>query len=151
MKNPFLLVCALLILSLGVNAQTKSKRPSVKSSTPEVIKTSFKAQYPNVETVKWTKTLNGNYTAVFTNAEGREQTTEYNAEGAVLKSKIVFPIEGIEESMTTAVQSQYADATITSFTRYELAGMPAYYKIKIQAPDQSPKEILMSEEGAITE
>lgn len=151
MKNLLLTVVSIILIGFTVNAQGKKKSTEKQTVAPEVVQASFKTQFPEAAAVKWTKTHSGNFQSVFTNVAGQEQITEFNAAGEITKSKITFSSEAVDETLMAAIQQKYTDATVTSLTKYELAGMPAYYKVKIQMADQGQKDILMSEEGAITE
>ncbi|MBX2939150.1 MAG: PepSY-like domain-containing protein [Ferruginibacter sp.] len=151
MKNLLLTMVSIILIGFTVNAQGKKKATDKQPVVPDVIQASFKTQYPDVAEVRWNKMHSGNYQSVFTNASGREQTTEFNAAGEIVRTKIAFSSEGVDEHLMAAIHEKYADATVTALTKYELAGVPAYYKVKIQTANQSQKDILMSEEGAITE
>lgn len=151
MKNLLLTIVSIILIGFTVNAQGKKKPVDKEPVAPNVIQASFKTQYPDVAEVRWNKMHSGNYQAVFTNAAGREQTTEFNAAGEIVRTKITFSADGVEQHLMAAIHEKYADATVTALTKYELSGVPAYYKVKIQTADQAQKDILMSEEGAITE
>lgn len=151
MKNLLLTAISIILIGFTVHAQGKKKPVDKQPVAPDVIQASFKTQFPDVAEVRWNKMHSGNYQSVFTNAAGREQTTEFNAAGEIVRSKITYPADGMDELLKAAIQEKYADATVTAYTKYELTGVPAYYKVKIQTADQAQREILMSEEGAITE
>lgn len=153
MKRLLLSIISIILISLNVWAQN-TPRKGVKSQVikvPENIETSFKTAFSDVTALQWIKNHNGNYSAKFTHSDGRVQTSEFNGEGKIVRSVIVYPMEAIQSNHLEAIKGVYADASVSTFTRYEPEGITPYYKVKIVTADATPKEILMSDEGTITE
>ncbi len=156
MKNFIVALCAGLLLSTAADAQTKTKVKVKKSTTtaaritaPDAVKSAFDAKY-TASDARWSKGNNGNYMVTFTNVDTVKQMAEYDATGNLVRSKVVYNTDKIPENVRTALATSYADATITEITKLELAGVSPYYKIKLKQGDNK-KEILMSEEGTISE
>ena len=95
MKNILILLCAGLLMSSAVDAQTRKSKSKVKVKTtkaalisvPEVVKTNFQTKYMSSTNYSWSK-AHGNYVVNFVNADGQKETAEYAAEG----NKIFIPI-----------------------------------------------------------
>ncbi len=155
MKNFIVAFCAGLLFTTAVDAQTKTKIKIKKAKTearitaPDAVKSAFEAKYTTSD-ARWTKGYNGNYMVTFTNVDTVKQVTEYDATGNLVRSKVVYNTDRIPENVRTALSASYADATITEITKLELAGVSPYYKIKLKQ-GENKKEILMSEEGTISE
>ena len=155
MKNLIVALCAGLLLTTAAEAQTKTKIKVKKAKTearitaPDAVKSAFEAKYVTSD-ARWTKGYNGNYMITFTNVETVKQITEYDASGNLIRSKVVYNTDRIPENVRTALIASYADATVTEMTKLELAGVSPYYKIKLKQ-GENKKEILMSEEGTISE
>ena len=72
--------------------KSKKKTSVAKLSVPEVVETSFQSNYATVQTNKWSKNFSGNYVASFVNENNLQQTTEYNSNGVLLKTKTIFDV-----------------------------------------------------------
>lgn len=155
MKNLMVALCAGLLFTTAANAQTKTKVKVKKESTaavvkaPDAVKSAFDAKY-SASDARWTKGNISNYMVTFTNVDTVKQTVEYDATGNLVRSKVVYNADRIPENIRTALAASYAGATVTELTKLELAGVSPFYKIKLKQAD-SKKEILMSEEGTISE
>lgn len=149
MKNVLLIFCSGLLLSFSAQAQKKKVSKSI--SVPEAVSTSFEGKYANAEKKNWKKGYNGNYVANFVNADKQKQTAEFDANGNMVRSRTIIETDAVPEVINTSVSAQYADSKVTEIARVELAGIPSYYKVKIEQADNTKKEILVSEEGTITE
>ena len=142
-------------MSTSVDAQTSKSKVKVKTtkaaliSVPEVVKTNFQTKYISSTNNSWSK-AHGNYVVNFVNADGQKETAEYAAEGNLVKSKTTYSNDKIPENISNSLAAKYSDATITEVSKYELAGVSPYYKLKI-TQGTNTKEILMSEEGTISE
>ncbi len=150
MKNTIFLICAGLMLSVAAEAQTKKKSSPAKVKVPETVDASFKSTYAVAENSKWSKNYTGNYVAVFTNANNQEQTTEYNTNGVLIKSKTTLDLATLPEPVTTAVEKRYPGATISESVKVEIPGLAPYYRTKVKVSDTKEKVLLISEEGAVT-
>ena len=156
MKSIFLILTAGLILSVTTQAQThkthKKKKAVVvaKLSVPDNVNASFKNQYATVENNKWSKNYSGNFIADFTNTSSQKQTVEYTAAGQVLKMKTIFDVTALPQNITTALQTNYADAKVTECAKVEIPGVAPYYAVKITTADNKLRQLLISEEGVVT-
>lgn len=151
MKNTFFILAAGLVLSFSAQAQKKKAEPVKQASVPENVTNSFKSQFMVANDNQWNKNYSGNYVASFRNAENLKQTVEYNASGALVKSKVEYAIDALPENLSAPVAAQYPNMKITEATKLQLPGVAPYYKIKIQNTDNTSKELLVSEEGVISE
>lgn len=151
MKNTLFLICAGLLLSISVQAQKKKKSAPAKLNVPENIDASFKNSYAVAENSKWSKNYTGNYVANFTNANSLVQTSEYNAAGILVKSKTTLDITALPEVVTMAVEKKYSGAKVVDCMKIEIPGLAPYYKVKVMLVENKEKELLISEEGSVTQ
>lgn len=156
MKNAFFLICVGIALSFSAEAQkktkTKVKVTTAKVNVPENIKGSFSANYEGVKDAKWTKNYTGNYIANFTDSTSLKESLEYNAKGDKVKTTTMYDVAALPVNITTAVQSQYAGASVVEASKVEVPGVTPFYKVKIERGEtKKQKQLLISEEGLITE
>jgi Tfp pilus tip-associated adhesin PilY1 len=151
MKNTLLILAAGLLLNFSVEAQKKKSTATPKVDVPESVDASFKNQYASVDTKNWSKTYNGNFVAEFTNEASQKQSTEYNKAGVLLKTKTTVDVATLPEQITNALKTQYADAQVSEVVKTEIPGVAPFYKVKLTLADSKQKDILVSEEGTITE
>ncbi len=149
MKNALIILCCGLMFSISAEAQKKKAAKSI--SVPAAVSTSFEGKFSNAEKKAWKKSYNGNYVATFTNEAKQKQTAEFDGEGNIVRSRTEIETSAVPEIINTSVSAQYADSKVTEIAKVELAGIPSYYKVKIEQADNTKKEILVSEEGTITE
>ena len=50
-----------------------------------------------------------------------------------------------------SISVQYANSKVTEASRLQMPGVAPYYRVKIMGADNVSKELLISEEGTITE
>ena len=151
MKSIFLILSAGLIFSVSIQAQKKKTVVKAKVNVPENVNSSFKNQYATVDNSKWSKNNSGSFIADFTNASSLKKTVEYNAAGQVIKTKTIYDATALPQNITTALQTNYADAKVTECTKVEIPGVAAYYAVKITTADNKQRQLLISEEGTVTE
>ncbi len=151
MKNTFFLLCTFLLLSASTYAQKKKKSPSREIDIPENVNTSFKSQFAVASDNHWNKSYSGNYVANFLNADSLKQTAEFDRSGAIIKTKINYSPEALPQHVTDALAINYANAKVTECAKMQLPGIPPYYRIKITTPENTQKEVLINEEGTVTE
>jgi len=152
MKSTFFLFIAALILGFSANAQQKKKATPVKQvNVPENVTNTFKNQYSGVNDNQWNKNYSGNYVAKFTNTDNLKQTVEFSSSGAVVKSKIEYAPEAVPENIMGSITAQYPNTKITEATKLQMPGVAPYYRVKIATAENTSKELLVSEEGTITE
>ena len=151
MKNLFLAVASLFILSAGAQAQTKSKSKSKARQSsvtaPATVKTKFTTDYADAKP-SWKKTYRGNYIASFTNAEGLNESAEYTNDGDLVVTRIKYNNDAAPEIVKTSLDNTFTITEIVKNTRPEIA---PYYQIKVKTPEGKAKQFFMSEEGSITE
>ncbi len=150
MKNVFLSLSAILILSFASQAQ-KSKKTTVKINVPETVNESFKGTFASVEKNNWNKTKLGNYEVSFTNNDSLTQVAEYNDAGVMLKSHTVYNLEALPENITAAVEKKYAGSKVNECVKVEIPGIAPYYKVKLETTTNLKRELFISEEGVVVE
>ena len=151
MKNTFFLLLISLFLAFSTEAQKKKMSPAKPVSVPENVVTSFKSQFAVISDNQWEKNYSGNYIATFINADKLKQTAEYSESGAIIKSKIMYLPNALPENVSTSLTTQYANAKVIECTKLQMPGVAPYYKVKIMNPDNTSKELLISEEGTVSE
>lgn len=151
MKSIFLVLSAGLMLSLSAHAQKKKTVKAPKLNVPENVNASFKSQYSAVDNNKWSKNYSGNFIADFINASSQKQTVEYNATAQVIKTKTFFDVTALPQNITTALQTNYADAKVTEAAKVEIPGVTPYYSVMITTANNKQKQLLVSEEGTVTQ
>lgn len=149
MKNALIILSCGLLFSISAEAQKKKAPKPI--SVPAAVSTSFEGKFANAEKKSWKKGYNGNYVATFTNEAKQKQVAEFDASGNMVRSKTEIETGAVPENINTSVSAQYADSKVKEIAKVELAGIPSYYKVKIEQADNTTKEILISEEGTITE
>ncbi|MBC7536798.1 MAG: PepSY-like domain-containing protein [Ferruginibacter sp.] len=152
MKNTFFILLGGLLLSSSIYAQKKKSSPSVKQvNVPENVSTSFKGLYTIATENKWNKNYSGNYVANFTNSENLKQTVEFSESGSMIKSKTEYAPDAIPSIIGNAITTQYPTTKVTEAARFQLPGVAPYYRVKVLTAENTSKELLISEEGTITE
>jgi len=150
MKNIFLSLSALLILSFASQAQ-KTKKAVTKVNVPENVNESFKGTFASAEKNKWNKTVIGNYEVSFTNSDSLTQVAEYNDAGIMVKSRTTYNLEALPENITAAVEKKYAGAKVNECVKMEIPGVAPYYKVKLETSTKLKRELFISEEGVVVE
>ncbi len=152
MKNLFLFLCAGMLVGYSASAQKKkTTKPAPVVQVPENVNATFKNQFAVAENGQWKKTFKGNYIAQFTNAAHQDQSVEYDASGNVVKNKISFSTESLPLNVNDAMAQKYPGMKVTECVRVELPGIKPYYKVKAANAENSEKELLISEEGTVSE
>ena len=149
MKNIFLLLLSILLFTVHLQAQKKPVATHL--SVPENVTTSFKSQFAVSEQNQWSKNYSGNYVVNFTNADKLFQMAEYNPSGALVKSRVNYLPGALPQNVTDALAIQYPNVKLSECAKMQLPGVAPYYKVKILNNDNTSKELLISEEGTITE
>ncbi len=151
MKNSFFVFLMSVLIASSAQAQKKKPVQVKQVQVPENVNTSFKSQYTVTNDNSWKKNYSGNYVATFTNADSLKQTVEFSGSGTMIKSKIAIAPQTIAENLSLAISTQYPGSKITEADKMQLPGVAPYYRVKILSSDNTTKELLISEEGTITE
>ncbi|MBS1744468.1 MAG: hypothetical protein JST81_15675 [Bacteroidetes bacterium] len=152
MKNTFFILISGLLISISANAQKSKKAAPVKQlQVPENVSNTFQSLYSSAENNQWSKNYSGNYVASFTNAEHQKQTAEFSASGAVVKSRVDYPADALPGNLSTAVAAQYPSVKVAEASKLQMPGVAPYYKVKVIGSDNTTKELLVSEDGTISE
>jgi len=151
MKNIFLSLSAVFILSVSAQAQKNKKTAPAKLNVPENVNASFKGSFATVEKNEWNKTYMGNYVANFINADQLSQSVEYNDAGLIVKTKTTHAPESLPVNVGAVVETKYAGAKVSECIKMEIPGLKPYYKVKIETTNNTKKELFISEEGTVVE
>ncbi|MEO6667958.1 MAG: PepSY-like domain-containing protein [Ferruginibacter sp.] len=153
MKNTFFILVTCLSLGFSAGAQVEKKKTSpVKSvNVPENVNNTFKSLYAVATEDQWNKNYSGNYVVTFTNAENLKQTAEFTGSGAMIKSKVAYMPDALPQNLITSITAQYPNAKVTEAAKLQLPGVAPYYRVKIMSAENISKELLISEEGTISE
>ena len=151
MKNTFFLLFAPFFFTFSADAQQKKSAPVKQMKIPENVTTSFKGQFAAPSDNQWNKNYSGNYVATFTNADNLKQTAEFSESGAMIKSKITYSSGGLPQNVSSSITGQYPAVKIGEADKIQLPGVAPYYRVKVITADNTTKELLVSEEGTITE
>ncbi|MFT3908882.1 MAG: hypothetical protein QM737_05610 [Ferruginibacter sp.] len=151
MKNTFFILVTGLLISFSSQAQKKKAMPVKQVNVPENVSNTFKSLYNVANENQWSKNYSGNYVASFTNAENLKQTVEFTASGTVVKSKVQYALDGIPQNLSSSIAAQYPNAKVSEAAKMQMPGVAPYYRVKITNTDNTSKELLVSEEGTITE
>jgi hypothetical protein len=152
MKNTIFIIVLGLSLSMSAQAQKKKAPVAPKPvAVPELIGTAYKNSFTSTQGEQWSKNYRGHYIVSFTNAMNQHQSVEYDDNAVLVKSKISYPADGLPEVVSRSLASQYANAPVNTCERLEIPGVKPYYKVQIGGADQSHKDLLISEEGTVSE
>jgi hypothetical protein len=152
MKNTIFIIGLGLSLSMSAQAQKKKAPVTPKQvEVPELISSTYKSNFTSTQGEQWSKNYRGHYIVSFTNAFNQQQNVEYDANAVLIKSKIMYPADGLPAIVSSSLASQYANAPVKSCERLEIPGVRPYYKVQIGGADQSQKDLLISEEGTVSE
>ena len=152
MKFFISLVTLLIFFGLSAIAQ-KKKNPAIEKEPqiPENVTTIFKNQFAVAENGQWKKTFQGHYIASFINSSKHLQSVEYDDQGKVVKSKISYPADSLPDQVNHALAIQYSQLKVSECMRMEIPGIKPYDKIRGAVNENEQKEILISEEGTVSE
>ncbi|MEO8772119.1 MAG: hypothetical protein ABI402_18615 [Ferruginibacter sp.] len=153
MKNTFFILFAGLSLSFSAQAQVQKKKttPVKAVNVPENVNNTFKSLYTVSNDNQWNKNYSGNYVVTFMNAENLKQTAEFTGSGAMIKSKVEYAPDALPQNLSTAIVSQYPNVKVTEAAKLQMPGVAPYYRVKVISTDNTSKELLVSEEGTISE
>ncbi len=150
MKITLLILCAGILFSFSTQAQKKKIKTKEKFTVPASVNNSFKGTYSDVADSKWSKNYTGYYVADFTNASAQKQIVEYNADGAIVKSRIFYDVNALPENVSKSLQARYSRAPVKELVRMEILGVAPYFKASIDNNGRK-KELFISEQGVIAE
>lgn len=148
MKNLLLLI-TVVAFSFSTQAQ-KNKKTTPKLIVPEMVNTSFNANFSDILEKNWEKNYMGNYVAKIDD-DRQTQIAEFNKDGILLKSIINYKTESVPENIVAAVNNDYVDAKIISTEKIMIEKMMPYYKVNITTATNKNKTLLVTEDGLITE
>ncbi|MEO7523225.1 MAG: hypothetical protein ABIT58_03985 [Ferruginibacter sp.] len=151
MKNTFFILIVSLLMSISSQAQKKKATPVKQVNVPENVTNTFRSLFTVANDNQWSKNFSGNYVAGFTNAENLKQTAEFSNSGAMLKSKVEYLPDALPENLSNSITTKYPNVKVSEAAKMQLPGVAPYYRVKIISSDNTTKELLVSEEGTISE
>lgn len=155
MKNVFLILAAGLLFSVSAEAQKKVHKKKVITSAklvvPQNIDSSFKTNYSTAANSKWSKNYSGSYIADFTNQSNMKQSVEYDRAGNVTKMKTYFDSSAVPQNVTAALQKNYSSAKLSEVSKVEIPGVAPYYSVKLWTAENKQRQLLISEDGTVSE
>lgn len=152
MKNTFLIICASVLFGFSASAQTSKKKVvTPKVNVPENVNNVFVTQHAGVENSSWAKSYSGNYIATFTNMNNLSQSAEYSAKGDLVKTTTTLDVNALPENITKAVNANYATSKVVEALKVEMPGVASFYKVKVEDENKKQRNVLISEEGSVTE
>jgi hypothetical protein len=154
MRPTYVLFLACMLGSSVLHAQKKKPStppPPPVVEVPEVITSNFKNQYLVAVNSQWKMTYKGNFINTFTNSDGRIQSVEFGPEGKFVKSKISYHPADLPLPVEQVMKNQYAGLKVTDCLRIEIPGIKPFFKVKVADSQNIEKEILVSEEGTVSE
>jgi hypothetical protein len=158
MKRTALAVILLMISIAYASAQQKNNITPVKDNysiasssvktVPAEVRTAFDGKYPGLaDGVKWKKSANGNFVALF-KAEEKMSEAQFDATGKWLKTRTEYTAGQLPEAVQNAIKEKFDIATVKKCIRVEINALAPYYNIMLLDGDVQ-KELLASENGVL--
>jgi hypothetical protein len=119
MKNNFLVLIAIIAISLSSNCQS--------ITVPATVKSAFNTKYPNAANVKWGKENAKEYEAEF-KLNGTNVSANFGLDGSWVETETVIKIADLPAPVTAAVKKKYAGAVITMAEKLEMPGGKLLYE-----------------------
>ena len=152
MRLPFGMLVTALMLVICSDAQVRKTIPVTTGvQVPEVVQVNLKEWFKVLNNLEWKRTYNGNFLAQFNNTLNQAQVIEFEPGGKVINKKTTYPLSGMPEHIQKAIVASYPEMSITACMRLELAGVDPFYKATVAKADFTIKELLISEQGTISE
>jgi len=137
MKNTLTLALAMIFFS-AANAQKLAE-----NNVPDLVKSSFKKQFPNVKKVVWEKEK-ANYEAEFELNE-TEQSAVFNEKGGLIETEVEIEINQLPANINTYIQKNYVGQKIKEAAKIIDANGKVSYEAEIKGMD-----LIFDEQGLFT-
>jgi len=120
-----LLLCAMILLGLGVNAQKLTD-----ADIPVAVKNKFSSMYPTIKVVNWEKE-NDNYKAEF-KYNSKQTTVVIEASGYYLQTETEISVSDLPVKVTDYLKRNVDGKTISMAIKIENAPGDINYKTNIE-------------------
>lgn len=137
MKNTLTLALAMIFFS-AANAQKLAE-----NNVPDLVKSSFKKQFPDVKKVVWEKEK-ANYEAEFELNE-TEQSAVFNEKGGLIETEVEIEINQLPANINTYIQKNYVGQKIKEAAKIIDANGKVSYEAEIKGMD-----LIFDEQGLFT-
>jgi len=124
MKNKFVVLIAVIAISLSSNCQSVTP--------PAAVKTAFKTKYPKATNIKWGKENAKEYEAEF-KLNGTSVSANFGLDGSWVETETVMKTADLPAPVTAAVKKKYPDAAITLAEKLEMPGDKLLYEVSFKA------------------
>jgi hypothetical protein len=137
MKNTLTLALAMIFFS-AANAQKLAE-----NNVPDLVKSSFKKQFPNVKKVVWEKEK-ANFEAEFELNE-TEQSAVFDEKGSLIETEVEIEINQLPATINTYMQKNYVGQKIKEAAKIIDANGKVSYEAEIKGMD-----LIFDERGSFT-
>jgi hypothetical protein len=138
MKNYFIVLTALIILSLSANGQ------GIK--VPEPVKNAFAAKFPGAKNIRWGKETKTEFEAEF-KLNGTDIAANFKSDGNWVVTETSLTTTTIPVQISNAVKSKYPDAILNGVEKVEKPGNKVYYEAIIKINGKK-KEVEINPDGS---
>lgn len=151
-KTVSMLIGTAILMSFSVQAQKKQQVPvALPLEVPQPVHVSFMNRFADSSIARWKKTYRGNFIAEFTNAVSQELSVEYDPNGMLLKTKTRYHVDALPPQISQTLVANQPEAKVEECIKVDIAGIRPYYKVKLTDINNTQKNLLISEEGTISE
>ena len=136
----------LFALLLSAGFLIKASAQDIKAGeVPALVKTNFKAAFPNAKDVDWKK-KEGNYKAKF-EINGTDYIAYYGSDGKIISKGLKIRRSELPTPISDAVKNGYAGRTIDNVYRMDKNGT-AYYLVKLEGDPDT--KVLFTADGQVS-
>ena len=139
MKNNFIVLAAVFVISLSANCQ------SVK--VPAAVKNAFSTKYPNATNVTWGKENAKEYEAEF-KMNGNAVSANFGLTGNWVETETVIPVADLPAAVSAAVIIKYPGAVITMAEKLEMPGDKLLYEAAFKVNGKK-KSLELNPDGSL--
>ncbi|MBK5271841.1 MAG: PepSY-like domain-containing protein, partial [Bacteroidia bacterium] len=123
MKNKFIVLIAVIAISLSSNCQS--------IAVPTVVKNAFETKYPDATNVKWGKESVKEYEAEFI-LNNNPVSANFDLDGSWVETESVIPVLALPVAVSVAISNKYSGAQITMAEKTEQPGNKILYEVTIE-------------------
>jgi hypothetical protein len=125
---------ALLVMAIGIIANTIQAQDLKTASVPAVVRAAFIKKYPNAAKVSWEKE-NGNYEANWGGKSGEDNSVMYTPAGIFVEIVNVIPVSQLPAKVVPYVKQHYKGAKIAEAGKVTDAKGNLTYEAEIKGMD----------------
>ncbi|MBK5272823.1 MAG: PepSY-like domain-containing protein [Bacteroidia bacterium] len=123
MKNKFIVLIAVIAISLSSNCQSMT--------VPTVVKNAFETKYPDATNVKWGKESAKEYEAEFI-LNNNPVSANFDLDGSWVETESVIPVLALPVAVSVAISNKYSGTQITMAEKTEQPGNKILYEVTIE-------------------